>query len=107
VDPSFPARIFQMAEAEQSHRHTIESRFTEAQLEDSKAARGQVRLGQLLGTLIMLAYVVATVWITVRGYTVTGGILGGVALVAVVAVVVTGERSRARLGARGRTDQSD
>lgn len=96
-----------MAEAEQSHRHSIESRIAEAQLVDAKAARGQVRLGQLLGTLIMLAYVIATVWITVRGYPMTGGILGGVALAAVVAVIVTGEHSRARLRIRGTTGQSD
>lgn len=65
VDPTFPGRVFDIAEREQAHRHEPERRRLEAAVADASADRRERRVGQFLGFAIMLAglaVIVYAVW---------------------------------------------
>lgn len=93
IDPSFPSRIVKMAEEEQAHRHDMEKRSIEAQVDDLKQDRTEARLGQWLGLTIGLVAIIGGIVAALMDKQVTGSIIGGGGVIGLVAVFVMGRHN--------------
>lgn len=85
--PGTAERIIQMAEREQSHRHSM----------DTLALNGDIdkdRRGQNYGLLLALSFAVITVVLGLNGLETLAAIIGSVDLVALVTVFVIGRRAQ-------------
>lgn len=94
--PGSANRIIRMAEAEQAHRHALQSKAIDARIIDANAARKEARMGQFLGLAIGLVGLAAAVIIAclVRG---SGGatvasIVGGSTVIGLVTIFILGRR---------------
>lgn len=90
VDPSFPQRILEMAENEQSHRHDMERETLDAQKDDLKRDRMEARLGQVFGLIIGLAAIVGGVVAAIMDAQWSGSIIGGGGVIGLVFVFIKG-----------------
>ncbi|MEN5378906.1 DUF2335 domain-containing protein [Sphingobacterium kitahiroshimense] len=84
IVPGAAERILVMAEKQQEHRMTLESKHLNEQL-------GQSKLGQIFGLIIALVALFAGSFLTMHDYDYVGGILLGATLVSLVAVFVLGK----------------
>jgi len=83
VTPGFAERIVKMAEAEQAHRHTLESTVVEKSFKE--AERGQ-RYGLWIGVVAIVAGSITAG----MGATIAGSIIGGGGVIGLVSVFVLG-----------------
>lgn len=83
IQPGFADRIIIMAEAEQRHRHDIDSAVVRRTFDEA-------RRGQIFGLAIGLAAIVTGGVTSVLGAQIPGGIIGGTGVVGLVAVFVIG-----------------
>lgn len=84
--PGAAAKIIDAFEAQGAHRRELESTIVHGS--ERRANRGQI-----LGFVIALIFLAASVWVILAGYPVPGLILGGADLVALVTVFVIGRRT--------------
>lgn len=84
VIPNMPERILRMAEKQSEHRQFLEKQSLQAPIDQSKR-------GQLLGFVIAVLFLLATVFLALNGFTVVAGVLGGTTLIGLVAIFVTGK----------------
>lgn len=83
VQPGFAERIVKMAEAEQQHRHTIETTVVSESFVEAKR-------GQLYGLLIGIIAIIAGALASVAGAPIPGAIIGGGGVIGLVSVFVLG-----------------
>jgi uncharacterized membrane protein len=85
VLPGLADRIVRMAELEQQHRHMIE---------EAEVAQPYVlaRRGQTFGLLAMVVFLAFAGGLALRGEALLAAILGGIDLVAIIALFLTGQR---------------
>jgi uncharacterized membrane protein len=83
IVPGAAERILKMAEASMKHQQQYDNALLEA-------SRKQVARGQILGFLIGLAAISASVYSAVIGYPILAGILGGATVVGLVTAFVVG-----------------
>ncbi|SDH25718.1 Predicted membrane protein [Nitrosomonas sp. Nm132] len=81
--PGAAERILVMAESSMKHKHQYDSALL-------KASEDQIKRGQVLGFLIGLATISASVYFATIGYPVLAGIVAGSTLIGLVSVFVIG-----------------
>ncbi|MDB0600476.1 DUF2335 domain-containing protein [Tenacibaculum maritimum] len=86
VIPGGADRIMKMAEKQQSHRISIETKVVSSQSSQSK-------LGQVFGLIIGLAGIGCGTYLASVGQDVVGGIIAGGTVVSLVSVFVLGKKS--------------
>lgn len=84
VIPNGADRIMKMAEAQQSHRMSIENKVITSQSSQSK-------LGQIFGLIIGIVGIGSGTFLAVNGETTVGGIIAGGTVVSLVSVFVIGK----------------
>ena len=93
-------RIISMAEQQSAHRQALERMAVEAGIRDGEAARLWQRRGQTLGFTIAILAIgggsAAAIWSPNIAGQVSGGVIGGTALVSLVALFVRGPNGSAR-----------
>lgn len=82
-------RCFEMAEREQSHRHSLENNLVTREFD----LRGR---GQLLAIFALILLLIVVAFLAYLGDTVSAAALGGATIVGVVAIFVTGKRYDAK-----------
>ncbi len=87
VLPGAAERILKMAEDQSGHRQYLEKAVINSDIT-------QARSGVACGFIVALAFLVAAVWVSLKGQPILGGFFGTVDLVALVGVFVYGTRSR-------------
>lgn len=110
VDPDLPRQIFDMAKAEQDHRHEMEKVRQERSFsvydETRKDKRASVTRGQWLGFAICLVVLGLAVLMAILGYAALAAIIATVDVVGLAAVFVNSTVSARKL-ARESDDKSD
>lgn len=96
IDPDLPSRLVAFTEEEQNHRHEMERRLLEAQIEDDRSERRERRLGQYLGFGIGIAAILGACYCARVDQPFPASFLGGSGVVGLVAVFVTGRRTKNR-----------
>lgn len=95
ICPGLGDRLVKMAEDEAAHRRSIETKLTDAQVEDLRAGRREARRGQICALITVLAVVGGSVYIAAQGHEIAAGLLGIGGLGGVVATFIYG-RDRMR-----------
>jgi uncharacterized membrane protein len=91
IFPGLAERLVRMAEKQSDHRMELEKKAISAQLSESSR-------GQIFGLIIGLTGLILSSYVIVNGYAISGSILGGATLVALVSVFVVGkQKMRAEL----------
>jgi uncharacterized membrane protein len=90
--PGLAKQIIKQLEAEVAHRREMENRRLEAIIADRQAVRKERRRGQVLGFLLGLAGLGASVWIAYFGHPTTAGAVGVTTVISLVSVFVLGRR---------------
>lgn len=85
--PDAANRIIIMAELQQQHRFDLEKRVIDEQLKQSSR-------GQIFGFILGLIGLIGSVYAIISGYEVSGTILGGTSLTALVSLFVIGKREQ-------------
>ena len=89
IIPNGADRIMSMAEKQQAHRMTLETKAIVEQLLQSK-------LGQIFGLLIGLTAIVGGVFCILQGHEWSGAFLGGGGLTGLVSVFVLGRKKQSK-----------
>lgn len=84
ICPGAADRIIKLAESEAAHRRDLEKSYMKLQAEDLKANRRQLRRGQYAGLAVALVGIAGGVWAMTHGAQISGSILSGSTLVALV-----------------------
>jgi uncharacterized membrane protein len=92
VKPGFAERIVSMAEAEATHRRSMETVAIQAQIEDRRAHRAEARIGQCFALVVALGFIGAGAYAIGQGATTTGAIIVGGALVGLVSAFIGGRK---------------
>jgi uncharacterized membrane protein len=92
IDPTFPERIVRLAEEEAQHRRRSETVALDAEANDARAARVERRIGQVLGFVLAVLFLIAGVWLTLAGHPTVGAVVLGTTMVSLVTVFVVGRR---------------
>ena len=96
LDPTFPERLMARVEEEGRHRRQLENRVLESHLESSRSrARGFMR-GQIFALVTSLTALGVATAVTLAGYPVPGGIIGGSTVVGLVTAFVVGQAAIGR-----------
>jgi uncharacterized membrane protein len=82
-----------MAEAEAAHRHKMENKVLEADIEIGKREYAERRIGQFFGLIIGLAALGAGTFTAVNGHPISGGVIGTGGVVALVTAFIYGRVS--------------
>ena len=96
ISPGFADRIISMAEAEASHRHKIENKVLDADIEISRREFAERRIGQLCGLLIGVVALGAGTYTAINGHPISGGIIGTGGVVALVTAFIYGRVSESQ-----------
>ena len=95
IIPNGADRIMSMAEKQQEHRMTLETKAISEQLSQSK-------LGQIFGLIIGLTAIIGGVFCIMQGHEWSGAFLGGGGLTGLVSVFVIGRKKQEKsLGDKG------
>lgn len=92
LSPGAANRIIAMAEAESSHRHNIENKAIDADIEFVNRDYSEARLGQIFGFLIAILALIGSFYSAVNGAQLAGSIIGTGGISAVVAVFIYGRK---------------
>lgn len=88
--------IVRMAEQQAAHRQALEAKQVDAIIADQRTGRTEARIGQVFGFLIGVVAIVAGTYAAAHNAQITGSIIGGGGVVALVSVFVLGRRRSAR-----------
>lgn len=88
--------MLRLAQTQQRHRHAQEEKVLQGQIDDSKSGRSQIKRGQFLGALVAIAALSVTAYLGYVKQPIPAAITGGGTLLAVIALIVTGERAKAK-----------
>jgi len=105
--PGAGDRILRMAEQEQSFRHDVEKRRTNAVIEDAKEIRRLERYGQWLGFIIAIVALIIGYFLGVNNKTTCAVILFGGTIATLVAIFVTREKGKPRKNPSGTNHDSN
>jgi uncharacterized membrane protein len=81
-----------MAEDEQAHRHNLERRALDANVDELQRDRAEARLGQVFALVIGLAAITGGVLAAVEGAQWSGSIIGGGGVIGLVTAFIIGRR---------------
>ncbi len=90
--PGAADRILSMAEQEAFHRHKMEKRALEVELEDLRARARDSRWGQIFGFFIGTFTVLAGAYTAIQGYQWPGSLIGTSGVLGLVSVFVIGRK---------------
>eukprot|EP01037_Dinobryon_pediforme_P009570 gene9570-9646_t len=91
IIPNGAERIMAMAEADQKHIHEMQS----CEMKLYERDHNRADRGQLFGFAALLAMLGCAAYLTIMGYQVAGGVLGGAMIVAIVTIFVKGKNYQA------------
>jgi uncharacterized membrane protein len=94
VLPNAADRIIQMAENEQKHRHSMQEKLINAQIDDAKRDRMEARLGQVFGLVIGTTSIAAGSITAIVGAPIAGAFIGTAGVTSLVAVFVIGRKKQ-------------
>ena len=97
IDSSFPERIMTLAENETAHRHRMEEKALNADIEDMKAERVYQRIGQLFGLTIGLTAVIGGLITSVKGQPIAGSLIGVGGVAGLVKVFIVGWKDQTQV----------
>lgn len=86
--PGSAERIIALAEGEALHRRELEKKVLDSEITDRSTVRGYFSRGQLMGFMLAVLFLIATVWIILAGYSISGTIIGSTTLVSLVVIFV-------------------
>ena len=92
INPSFPERIFVMAEKEQTAVHSLQTSIyvlNKLQVETTAQA---IKRGQIFGTVISLSFLAGAVYLSINGHDYVAVTLVGVTLLGIITLMITGRR---------------
>jgi uncharacterized membrane protein len=92
--PGAANRIVSMVEKEQEHRHRMQEKLIDAQVNDTKQERDERRLGQTFGLSIGVVSIVAGSITAILASPIAGGFIGSAGVVGLVSVFVLGRREQ-------------
>ncbi len=92
--PDAANRIVSMAEKEQEHRHRMQEKLIDAQVNDTKQERDERRLGQIFGLSIGVVSILAGSITAILASPIAGGFIGSAGVVGLVSVFVLGRREQ-------------
>lgn len=92
--PNAADRIISMAEREQEHRHKMQEKLVNAQVNDAKQERDERRLGQIFGLSIGVVSIVSGSITAILASPLAGGFIGSAGVVGLVSVFVLGRREQ-------------
>lgn len=84
IQPGFAERIVHMAESESAHRHELERRALDADIDATKKEFLERRIGQILAFLIVIIMAGIATYLAVIGREITASVFGGPAIAAIV-----------------------
>lgn len=96
VLPGLADRIVAMAEAEGTHRHEMDKKVVDAQIDDVRDQRTIEQRGQWFGFGIGLAAFLTCYLTTRSGHPVTGGFIGTSGVAGLVSAFIIGRRDHER-----------
>ena len=94
VLPNAADRIVSMAEKEQEHRHRMQEKLINAQVNDTQQEREERRLGQIFGLSIGVVSIVAGSITAILASPIAGGFIGSAGVIGLVSVFVLGRREQ-------------
>lgn len=77
VCPGAAKQIIEMAQAQSAHRRQTENDMHAAMVEDMRRSYQENRRGQICAVIVVLAFLVAGVYVAVSGHPWPGALLGG------------------------------
>jgi uncharacterized membrane protein len=89
--PGTAERLIAMAEKEQNHRHQMDRKITDAQINDLRRSRLENNLGQVFGLVIGLSAILAGSYTALKGSQVVGGLIGTAGVAGLVSAFVLGK----------------
>ena len=99
IHPGTAERILQQFERETQHRHLLEQKIVEAQIEAQGAEIPALRLGQIFAFVIAVVGLLCAAYCVVHAKTSggawAGASIGGVSLATLVGIFIYGRKSRA------------
>ena len=104
ISPGAADRIIALAESETKHRHSMEIKMLEADIQTSQNSLNhiarEVKTGQILGFFIGIFAISAGVYITINGHPVSGALFGTGGVLGLVTAFIYG-----RSGQNNNVDQ--
>ena len=94
VSPGTAERIISIAEKEQQHRHAMQGKLVDSQVEDARRERNERRLGQIFGLIIGVFAIGAGSLTAILGSQIAGGFIGTTGVGGLVSVFVLGRRGK-------------
>ena len=104
ICPGAATRIIDAAYEEGVHRHAVENKALDANIEAMRRQFAEARVGQVFALIIAIAFVIVGGYVSIRGQPVSGTILGGVGLGGIVTAFIVG---RSKLGEPNGPNEGD
>ncbi len=90
IDKSLPDRIMVLAESEQTHRHALENKAVDAEIQSkSDSLKLQFR-GQKMAFCIAILFLVSGTGLTLAGHPVAGSAFSGFIIITIASLFITG-----------------
>ena len=107
IMPGFADRLLKMAEQRQAHLIDQQKKKLQAEINDAKARRREITVGQVCGLLIGLTGIIAGAIVPIQRPNASGAVAGTVISGVTLATLVTAFLAGQRDAAKRRTEDSD
>jgi|LGVF01.1.fsa_nt_gb uncharacterized membrane protein len=94
IHPGFADRIIKMAETETAHRHEMEERALEAEIESRNQEEKEISLGQVFAFILGLVTIISGSITAIKGAQVAGGFIGTGGVIGLVSVFIYGRKGK-------------
>jgi uncharacterized membrane protein len=100
IHPDFPDRIIQMAEQEMKHRHRMEEKELDADIDYNemiaKREDKEILRGQVFAFLIGAITITCGTYATVKGHPMAGSFIGGTGVIGLVTAFILGRKGNTK-----------